>query len=144
MMAHEFFAFRRMDRMYHRATLRFAKNVYDQVEMEHQASLTHKLDRNRPFLVISISGDLFLRGQICRVVGVLIALARGLIDEDFVDCVFDEAYPIWSRRSKLRYLQCTPLKPITHSGRARSRKHCHHEYATNLKKAGMTLILYLE
>lgn len=89
MMAHEFFSFRRMDRMYHRATLRFPDSVYDPLETQHP----NTLDRNRPFLVVSISGDLFLHGQICRVMGVLIALARGRIDEDFVDCVFDEDYP---------------------------------------------------
>lgn len=91
MMAHEYFSYRRMDRMYHRATLRFPDHVYDKLAVQQKAG--RNLDRKRPFLVISISGDMFLHGQVCRVVGLLIALARGLIDEDFVDCVFDEDYP---------------------------------------------------
>ncbi|CAB9511644.1 expressed unknown protein [Seminavis robusta] len=95
-MAHNYFAYRRMDRMYHRATLRFPENVYEEVEQQWQQQTNNPpvtYDRNRPFLAMSISGDLFLEGQTCRVMGVLIALARGLIDDDFVECVFDEDYP---------------------------------------------------
>lgn len=92
MMAHDFFSFRRMDRVYHRATLRFPERLYKQVEAQSTGG-SNALDRNRAFLAVSISGDLFLQGQICRVVGVLIALASGRIDKDFVDCVFDEDYP---------------------------------------------------
>lgn len=77
MMAHEYLAYRRMDRFYHRATLSFPS-----------------LDlAKKPFIVLSITGDLLLTGQICRVVGLFIALANQLIDKEFVDCIFDEKYP---------------------------------------------------
>jgi len=72
-MAHEFLAYRRLDRFYHRATLRF--------------------DKERPFLALSLTGDLFLQGQAVRVIGLWVALARNLIDVDIVDCIFDEEYP---------------------------------------------------
>lgn len=72
-MAHESVAYRRMDRMYHRATVRFEGD-------------------RRPFFVLSFTGDLFLYGQVCRVIGVFLALARGLIDQEIVDCLFDEKY----------------------------------------------------
>ena len=78
-MAHEFLAYRRMDRLYHRATCRFALN--DGAEVS-----------KRPFLALSLTGDIFLNGQTCRVVGLLIALARELIELDIVDCLFDEDY----------------------------------------------------
>jgi hypothetical protein len=71
-MAHEFLAYRRLDRFYHRATLR-----YD----------------DRPFLSVSLTGDLFLQGQAVRVIGLWLALARNLIDQDIVECIFDEQYP---------------------------------------------------
>lgn len=83
-MAHEYLAYRRLDRMYHRATLRFPD--------------IDPLDR--PFIVLSITGDMFLTGQVLRVVGLFLALANGLLggsgdgdDTDFIDCVFDEDYP---------------------------------------------------
>lgn len=67
-----------MDRLYHRACLRFPS-----------------LDTscNKPFFVLSLTGDIFLTGQVLRIIGVFLALANGLIDTEFVDCVFDEAYP---------------------------------------------------
>ncbi len=72
-MAHEYVAYRRMDRVYHRATIRFD-------------------GERRPFLVLSLTGDLFLHGQVCRVIGVFLALARGLVNQDIVECLFDEKY----------------------------------------------------
>lgn len=72
-MAHEFVAYRRMDRVYHRATVRFE-------------------GERRPFFVLSLTGDLFLHGQACRVIGVFLALARGLVNKEIVDCLFDEKY----------------------------------------------------
>lgn len=72
-MAHEFLASRRLDRFYHRATLRFDGD-------------------DRPFLALSLTGDLFLQGQAVRVVGLWLALARSLIDLDIVECLFDEDY----------------------------------------------------
>jgi tRNA U38,U39,U40 pseudouridine synthase TruA len=77
LMAHENLAYRRLDRMYHRATLSFPS--VDPL--------------SKPFLVLSVSADLFLTGQVARVVGLFLALANGWIDTDFVDCVFDEDYP---------------------------------------------------
>jgi hypothetical protein len=66
-----------MDRLYHRACLRFPS-----------------LDTSdKPFFVLSLTGDIFLTGQVLRIIGVFLALANGLIDTEFVDCVFDEAYP---------------------------------------------------
>jgi tRNA U38,U39,U40 pseudouridine synthase TruA len=71
-MAHEFLAFRRLDRFYHRATLRL---------------------HGRPFLALSLTGDLFLNGQVPRLVGLYMAITRGMIDEDIVQCIYDEDYP---------------------------------------------------
>jgi hypothetical protein len=48
---------------------------------------------DKPFFVLSLTGDMFLNGQVLRIIGVFLALANGLIDTEFVDCVFDEAYP---------------------------------------------------
>ena len=48
---------------------------------------------DKPFIVLSLSGDLFLTGQVSRVVGLFIALMRGVIDPEIVDCIFDENYP---------------------------------------------------
>ena len=75
-MAHEYLAYRRLDRFYHRATLRYPHD-----------------NEQRPFLVLSLSGDLFLQGEALRVIGLWVALARNLIDVDIVDCIFDEEYP---------------------------------------------------
>ena len=74
-MAHEFLAYRRLDRFYHRATLRFSG------------------DNSRPFVALSLTGDRFLQGQACRVIGLWLALARNLVDADIVECIFDETYP---------------------------------------------------
>jgi hypothetical protein len=91
-MAHEFLSYRRLDRFYHRGTFRFESNVN---------SSGHPV---RPFLALSLSGDLFLNGQASRLVGLLIAIVRGVVDEDFVECVFDEKYP---------HLVPTPPAPVT-------------------------------
>jgi hypothetical protein len=79
-MAHEYLAYRRLDRFFHRCTVR----------CDEGGNFT---ESGRPFLGLSLSGDLFLNGQVARVVGLFVALARGVIDNDFVDCVFDEKYP---------------------------------------------------
>ena len=79
-LAHEFQCFRRMDRFYHKSTIRYNEGG--------------DLGRNnRPFLLLSLSGDRFLNGQACSVVGLLIAICRGIIGEDIIDCIFDEEYP---------------------------------------------------
>jgi len=92
-MAHEYLAFRRMDRMYHRETF-----------LASQDENGGDVDGGRPFLVISFTGDLFLTGQVQGVVGLLIAVATGVIHEDILDCVFDEAYP---------HLVTAPFAPST-------------------------------
>ena len=86
-MAHEFLSFRRVDRFFHRATLRFDDS---DSKDENSDSITK---RSRPYVVLSLKGDLFLSGQVRGMVGLLIAIVRGFIDEDILDCVFDEDYP---------------------------------------------------
>lgn len=72
LMAHEFLANRRVDRFYHRATVR----------MEHSGE--------RPFAVLSLKGDLFLHGQVRCMIGLFVAMVKGYIDEDILEAVFDE------------------------------------------------------
>jgi hypothetical protein len=111
-MAHEFFAYRRLDRFYHRATLRFPFRPGNSI-MESIPTMTtpaatgtgtdaattitstsvDSATTTTPFLVLSLTGDMFLMGQVCRVVGLFLAMANGYIDADFCDCVFDEEYP---------------------------------------------------
>jgi len=80
-MAHEFFSYRRLDRFYQRATIRLEPAQGDEGEK-----------RSRPYIVLSLTGDLFLHGQARAIVALLIAIIRGYIDEDILDCVFDEDY----------------------------------------------------
>ncbi|GKY92730.1 hypothetical protein MPSEU_000243000 [Mayamaea pseudoterrestris] len=88
-MAHEYLCLRRLDRFYHRATLRF-----DTTQHPPRVITPEENKRNiRPFLVLSLTADVFLHGQAPRVFGLFVALARGLIDKDIVECVFDEHYP---------------------------------------------------
>jgi hypothetical protein len=111
-MAHEFLAFRRLDRFYHRATLRFRRERDESGlgRMRLLGSRTKDMSA-RPFLVLSLSGDLFLTGQAPRLVGLFLAMATGAIDADIVDCVFDEKYP---------HLVPTPPAPLfaMHAGEA--------------------------
>jgi len=86
-MAHEFLSFRRVDRFFHRASLRFDDS--DSTDANGD-SLTR---RSRPYIILSAKGDLFLSGQVRGMVGLLIAIVRGFIDVDILDCVFDEDYP---------------------------------------------------
>ncbi|KAG7365188.1 hypothetical protein IV203_038391 [Nitzschia inconspicua] len=76
-MAHEFLAYRRLDRMYHRATLELPKDS----------------DSRHKYVILSLSADIFLTGQVQRMVGVFLALMNRVIDADFIDCVFDDEYP---------------------------------------------------
>ena len=86
-MAHEFHSYRRLDRFFHRATLRLplSTNNNDTTEISHPSSTL--------FFAFCLSGDMFLQGQVPRLVGLLVALARGVVETDFIDCVFDEHYP---------------------------------------------------
>ncbi len=86
MMAHEYLAYRRLDRVFHRATIRsreFEKNIPN---MDIQS-----ID-SKPFVVLSLKGDLFLNGQAPAILGLFIAITLGFIDDDIVDCIFDEDY----------------------------------------------------
>mmetsp|Transcript_39981 Transcript_39981/g.83619 ORF Transcript_39981/g.83619 Transcript_39981/m.83619 type:complete len:805 (+) Transcript_39981:175-2589(+) len=78
-LAHDFLSYRRVDRIFHRATIRLDDSVDIMI-------------RDRPFVVFSLTGDLFLQEQCRRVIGLLIAIFRGLIDDDIIDCVFDEEF----------------------------------------------------
>ncbi|EJK57762.1 hypothetical protein THAOC_22159 [Thalassiosira oceanica] len=80
-LAHEFMAYRRVDRMFHRATIRSSGDTAE----------TSVVSR-RPFIVLSCSGDFFLRHQVARMLGLLIAICRGLIGEDILEAMFDEKY----------------------------------------------------
>ena len=82
-LAHDFLSYRRVDRFYHRATLHFRDGI--EIPKEEAGS--------RPFIVLSISGDLFLQEQICRMVGLFVAIARGFISSEILDCIFDENFP---------------------------------------------------
>jgi hypothetical protein len=83
-MAHEYLAYRRLDRLYHRATLILPSQRHEGMSSVNADSC---------YIVLSISGDMFLTGQVFRLIGVFIALANALVDPEFVDCVFDEDYP---------------------------------------------------
>ena len=80
--AHEYLSFRRMDRFYHKATIRYGGD-------EEGALGQNK----RPFVLLSLTGDMFLNGQAQSVMGLFVAICQGIIDEDIIDCIFDEEYP---------------------------------------------------
>jgi tRNA U38,U39,U40 pseudouridine synthase TruA len=94
-MAHEFLAYRRMDRLHHRATYRLPLSPQSECRKAMNDSPLHPPQQpsSYPFVVLSMSGDMFLTGQACRVVGLLIALVRGLVDVEIIDCIFDESFP---------------------------------------------------
>jgi hypothetical protein len=114
-MAHEFLSYRRLDRLYHRSTSRF-----DEKDDGTVSVVTGSVDRSRrSYLALAMTGDLFLTGQACRVIGLLAALVRGVVDQDFVDCVFDENYPHLVPRQRHQYTQCTRERPIIPSRKAK-------------------------
>ena len=84
-LAHDFLAYRRLDRIYHRGTLRLDSTTEDSSKGDAQID-------SRPFVVFSLTGDIFLYQQARRVIGLLIAIFRGCIDIDILDCIFDENY----------------------------------------------------
>lgn len=91
LMAHEYLACRRLDRFYHRATLKFSSQGEN---LSHSDETIKMGDPNAStYIVLSMSGDMFLTGQVFRIIGVFLALANGVIDQAFAECVFDEAYP---------------------------------------------------
>lgn len=87
LVAHEYMAYRKMDRLFHKAVLRYRLN-----SDEENAIACHEDVSQRCFYVFSVSGDTFLHGQVRHVMGLLMALARGLVSTDIVECVFDEGY----------------------------------------------------
>eukprot|EP00578_Thalassiosira_sp_NH16_P003051 CAMPEP_0181128024 /NCGR_PEP_ID=MMETSP1071-20121207/28524_1 /TAXON_ID=35127 /ORGANISM="Thalassiosira sp., Strain NH16" /LENGTH=549 /DNA_ID=CAMNT_0023213829 /DNA_START=319 /DNA_END=1969 /DNA_ORIENTATION=+ len=101
-LAHDFLSYRRVDRIFHRATIRVQNDEPRSSSssssgsgggMEASAlSSSVKVIKNRPFIVFSLTGDLFLQEQAVRIVGLLIAICRGLIDDDIIDCIFDEEF----------------------------------------------------
>ena len=84
-LAHDFLAYRRLDRIYHRGTIRLDAANDD-------CSSNNVQTDSRPFAVFSLTGDIFLYQQARRIVGLLIAILRGCIDVDILDCIFDENY----------------------------------------------------
>ena len=82
-LAHDYLAYRRVDRFYHRGTIRIDDDTF---------TASNKTICNRPFFVFSLKGDIILHQQVVRVVGLLIAICRGVIDEDIIDCIFDEEF----------------------------------------------------
>mmetsp|Transcript_14530 Transcript_14530/g.21470 ORF Transcript_14530/g.21470 Transcript_14530/m.21470 type:complete len:190 (-) Transcript_14530:1180-1749(-) len=109
-MAHEFLAYRRLDRFFHRATVRFDENDAADKEEELPEGSNNAFHSKRPFLALTLTGDLFLNGQARRVIALFLAICRGCIDEDILDCVFDEEYtnlvPIVPLPSFGMYAEC--------------------------------------
>ena len=79
-LAHNHLAYRRVDRIFHRASIRL------------QDEISTTTIKNRPFIVFSLTGDMFLHEQAVHIMGLLIAIFRGVIDEDIIDCMFDENF----------------------------------------------------
>lgn len=87
MMAHEYLSYRRVDRFFHRATVR--ANEFDKFDVLDIGA--NRLG-SRPYIVLSLKGDLFLNGQSRAMIGLFIAIVLGYIDEDILECIFDEDY----------------------------------------------------
>ena len=96
-MAHEQIVYRKMERFYHRSTIH-APNSLDLFGpialslLENHPSSTHEIHNNRPFIVFSLKGDSLLTGQVRGMIGLLIAIARGYISRDIIECMFDPEY----------------------------------------------------
>ena len=61
--------------------------------MDNQDQTSQKQKQKlRPFVIFSISGDQFLLGQVRGVIGLFIAIIKGYIDPEIIDCMFDEEY----------------------------------------------------
>ena len=83
-MAHEFLVYRRLDRFSHRRTVQ-ANEISANYERENNFM-------KRPYVILSLRGDLFLSGQARAIIGLFIAIIRGYIHIDILDCMFDEDY----------------------------------------------------
>ena len=64
-------SFRKIDRIYHKELVSI---------------------NNEPWVVFSISGDGFLRGQVRRVLGAMIAMARGLLPENYLELCINKSF----------------------------------------------------
>lgn len=94
-LAHDYLAYRRLDRIYHRGTVRLEDSPSTGVVEEQPSAPSNEstaIVKNRPFLVFSLTGDVFLHEQARRVIGLLIAICRGVIDSEIIECMFDEEY----------------------------------------------------
>ena len=80
-LAHDYMAYRRVDRFYHRGTIRLDEDT---------DTVTCKMVR--PFFVFAFKGDVILHEQVVRVMGLLIAICRGIINEAILECIFDEDF----------------------------------------------------
>ncbi len=86
MMAHEYLAYRRLDRFFHRATVR--ANEFKSSDLD----IGIQTQDSKPFIVLSLKGDLFLNGLPRALIGLFVAIVLGYIDEDIIQCIFDEDY----------------------------------------------------
>ncbi|KAL7517583.1 hypothetical protein ACHAWX_002500 [Stephanocyclus meneghinianus] len=91
-LAHDYLSYRRVDRFYHRGTIRLEKDPVSNSEGDMASSFSCKMIRNRPFFIFSLKGDILLHQQVVRVIGLLIAICRGVIEEDILECIFDEEF----------------------------------------------------
>eukprot|EP00804_Cyclotella_cryptica_P003142 CCRYP_013762-RC/>CCRYP_013762-RC protein AED:0.15 eAED:0.15 QI:123/1/1/1/1/1/5/1764/877 len=92
-LAHDYLSYRRVDRFYHRGTIRLEDDPdSNNSEGERASTLSSKMIRNRPFFIFSLKGDILLHQQVVRVIGLLIAICRGVIHEDILECIFDEEF----------------------------------------------------
>jgi hypothetical protein len=86
-MAHEFLAYRRLDRFFHRVTVR-PNELFNSEKMDIKLQSIE----SRPFIVLSLKGDMFLNGQSRALMGLFVAIVLGHIDEEIVECIFNEEY----------------------------------------------------
>ena len=91
MMAHEPLAYRRLDRFYHQATIR-ADEASRNSKDDDIFDIGVKSIGSRPFMVLSLKGDMFLNGQCRAICGLFVAIVLGYIEEDILECIFDEDY----------------------------------------------------
>ncbi len=102
-LAHDFMSYRRLDRIYHRATLRLNSTHED----KNCSQSDRQLVQNRPFIVFSLTGDIFLYEQARRVIALLIAILRGCVDIEILDCIFDEEVSLL--QALLEYVYYCPI-----------------------------------
>ncbi len=135
-MAHEFLTYRRVDRFYHRGTYRFEDKKLCSSPAQHDMIQ----QQNRPFALLSISGDNFLNGQVRSMIGLFLAITRGAISEDIIECMFDEEYPnlVPAPMAPVTGLYAADVQYMFWEGKAKtilSPRHCNrYEYGWNDEK----------